>query len=287
MKGIILAGGNGTRLRPITQSVSKQLLPVYDKPMIYYSIGTLMLMGIKEILIISKPEDRNLFENLFGSGNYLGMRIEYAIQAEPKGIAEALIIGEDFIGDDNVCLILGDNLLYGSELERKLCSARKISEETKSAVIFATHVKEPERYGVVEYDVNNNILGIEEKPNNPKSNYAVIGVYIYPNGVSSVAKTIKPSDRGELEITTLNQYYLKEGRLSLTKLGRGYVWFDTGTFDSLLEASNYVKSIEERQGLKVACIEEIAIHKKFKRKELIQNEAPKFDNEYFQYIQQL
>jgi glucose-1-phosphate thymidylyltransferase len=287
MKGIVLAGGNGTRLRPITQSVSKQLLPVYDKPMIYYSIASLMLMGINEILIISKPEDRLLFENLLENGNRLGMKIEYTEQPEPKGIAEALIIGESFIGDDNVCLILGDNLLYGSELESKLYSARKISEENKSAVIFATHVKDPERYGVVEYDGSNNVLGIEEKPNNPKSNYAVIGIYIYPKGVSEIAKTIEPSGRGELEITTLNQYYLKENRLNLTKLGRGYAWFDTGTFDSLLEASNYVKSIEERQGLKVACIEEIAIHKKFKEKEYIKNKSPKFDNEYYQYVQQL
>lgn len=287
MKGIVLAGGNGTRLRPITQSVSKQLLPVYDKPMIYYSITSLMLMGINEILIISKPEDRLLFENLLENGNRLGMKIEYAEQSEPKGIAEALIIGENFIGDDNVCLILGDNLLYGSELESKLYSARKMSEENKSAVIFATHVKDPERYGVVEYDESNNVLGIEEKPNNPKSNYAVIGIYIYPKGVSAIAKTIEPSGRGELEITTLNQYYLKENRLNLTKLGRGYAWFDTGTFDSLLEASNYVKSIEERQGLKVACIEEIAIHKKFKEKEYIKNESPKFENEYYQYVQQL
>lgn len=258
LKGIILAGGSGTRLYPITKSVVKQLLPVYDKPMIYYPLSILMLAGIREILIISTPNDLHRFEALFGSGENLGLKLSYAAQQEPKGLTEAFIIGEEFIGDDSVCLILGDNLLYGDGLYKILHTSKAKLHDSNNALIFGYYVNNPSDYGVVGFDAQNNVTSIEEKPSNPKSNYAVIGLYFYPNDVISKAKTITPSHRGELEITSINQVYLQEGRLNVELLGRGYAWLDTGTHTSLLEASNFIEIIEKRQGLKVACLEEIA-----------------------------
>ncbi len=255
MKGIILAGGSGTRLYPITKSISKQIIPVYDKPMIYYPLSVLMLAGIQEILIISTPQDIHLYQNLLGDGSALGIQLEYAIQPSPDGLAQAFIIGEEFIGDDSVCMILGDNIFYGFDFSRTLREAAELKE---GATVFGYYVNDPERYGVAEFDEKGKVLSIEEKPEHPKSNYAVTGLYFYGNDVVKKAKGLTPSKRGELEITDLNRLYLDEGRLQMKIMGRGMAWLDTGTHDSLLEASNFIATIENRQGLKVACIEEIA-----------------------------
>ena len=259
MKGIILAGGSGTRLHPLTLAVSKQLMPIYDKPMIYYPLSVLMLAGIKEILIISTPNDLPLFERLLGDGKNLGCRFEYAVQEIPNGLAQAFVIGESFIGDDDVALILGDNIFDGTDLEKRL----KSSVHPEGGVVFAYHVKDPQRYGVVEFDSQQQVISIEEKPSEPKSNYAVPGIYFYDNTVVEKAKSIKPSPRGEYEITDINRAYLEEGRLKVAPLGRGTAWLDTGTFDSLIQAQQFVQVIEERQGLKIGCIEEIAYRKGF------------------------
>jgi len=263
MKGIILAGGSGTRLFPVTRVISKQLLPVYDKPMIYYPLSTLMLAGIKDILIISTPHDLPHFKSFFRDGARWGLNIQYAEQPSPDGIAQAFIIGEEFIGSDNVCLILGDNIFYGAGLSQKLENIVNESSTTNNAYIFGYPVEDPERYGVAEINDKNEVVSIEEKPLKPKSNLAVVGLYFYSNDVIEIAKGIKPSARGELEITTVNQEYLNQGRLRLSELGRGYAWLDTGTHTSLLQASNFIETLEQRQGLKIACIEEIAYLKKF------------------------
>lgn len=282
MKGIILAGGSGTRLYPITKSVSKQIIPIYDKPMIYYPLSNLMSAGIKEILIISTPEDIGSFEKLLGNGSQLGIKIEYAIQPSPDGLAQAFIIGKDFIGNDNVCLILGDNLFYGYEFTNVLMESAKLQE---GAIVFGYYVKEPKRYGVVDFDNNGNALSLEEKPENPKSNYAVTGLYFYDNSVIQKAINLKPSKRGELEITDLNRIYLEENKLQVKVLGRGMAWLDTGTHQSLLQASNFIATIEHRQGLKVACIEEIAFSKGFINKEqLLELGNEMKNNDYGQYL---
>lgn len=258
MKGIILAGGSGTRLHPLTISVSKQLMPIYDKPMVYYPLSVLMLAGIKEILIISTPHDLPGFERLLGDGSKLGLKIDYAEQPTPDGLAQAFIIGKDFIGSDDVCLVLGDNIFYGAGLASVLTNSVKIAKEEKKGVVFGYYVEDPERYGVAEIDGNGNVLSLEEKPIKPKSHYAVVGLYFYPNDVVNIAHDIKPSNRGELEITSINQIYLEDERLKLQKLGRGYAWLDTGTHESLSEATEFVKAVEKRTSLKIACIEEVA-----------------------------
>ena len=260
MKGIILAGGSGTRLYPITKGVSKQLLPVYDKPMIYYPLSVLMLAGIKEILIISTPEDLPNFKKLLGTGNDLGIQLDYKEQPSPDGLAQAFIIGEEFIGEEDVCMVLGDNIFYGHGLPEILENAKYNVEKKNKATVFGYYVKDPERYGVAEFDDKSNVISIEEKPIKAKSNYAVVGLYFYPNNVVQLAKKIKPSGRGELEITSINQEYLKENSLKVELMGRGFAWLDTGTHDSLMEAGQFIETIEKRQGLKVACIEEIAYH---------------------------
>lgn len=282
MKGIILAGGSGTRLYPATKSISKQIIPVYDKPMIYYPLSVLMLAGIKEILIISTPQDIHLYENLLGDGSELGIKLEYAIQPSPDGLAQAFIIGEEFVGDDNVCLILGDNIFYGFDFSRTLREAAKLED---GAIVFGYYVNDPERYGVAEFDSEGKVLSLEEKPENPKSNYAVTGLYFYSNDVVKKAKSLKPSKRGELEITDLNKLFLEEERLSVKLMGRGMAWLDTGTHDSLLEASNFIATIENRQGLKIACIEEIAFRNGYISKEkLLELAEPLKKNNYGQYL---
>jgi glucose-1-phosphate thymidylyltransferase len=285
LKGIILAGGIGSRLYPITKGVSKQLLPVYDKPMIYYPLSVLMIAGIKEVLIISTPQDLPRFKKLFNKGSDIGVNFEYVEQPSPDGLAQAFILGEDFIGDDHVCLILGDNIFYGHGLSDLLSNAIANNKNKNLATIFGYHVDYPERYGVVDFDKTGRINNIEEKPENPKSNYAVTGLYFYPNDVIKKAKKILPSSRGELEITTLNQMYLREKRLNIELMGRGYAWLDTGTHKSLLEASSFIEIIERRQGLKVACIEEIAYQKGFITKDqLIELCKSYSDSDYKQYL---
>lgn len=285
MKGIILAGGSGTRLYPITEGLSKQLLPVYDKPMIYYPLSVLMLAGIKEILIITTPDDRNSFERLLGHGNQFGVTIQYAEQPSPDGLAQAFIIGEEFIGNDNVCLILGDNLFWGHGFSPKLIKA---ASRTSGATVFGYNVHDPERFGVVQFDSNKKAISIEEKPVNPKSNFAVTGLYFYDNDVVSIAKSVEPSERGELEITTVNQKYLERGDLNVELLGRGFAWLDTGTHDSLLEASMFVETIEKRQGFKVACLEEIALNQGWVDAELVQERAQLLSkNSYGKYLSAL
>ena len=287
MKGIVLAGGNGTRLYPLTKVVSKQLLPIYDKPMIYYSLSTLLLSGIKDILIISTPQDINFYEQLFSDGSQFGLNIQYKIQPSPDGLAQAFILGEDFIGDDNVAMVLGDNIFYGSGFSGKLKKCVKTVNDDNKAVVFGYEVKNPERYGVVDFDNKGNAISIEEKPQYPKSNYAVVGLYFYPNSVINIAKSIKPSQRGELEITSVNSYYLKKSDLKVNILGRGFAWLDTGTIDSINNASNYIRTIEERQGLKIACLEEIAYLNKFINKSQLKELIKKLPNDYANYLRRL
>ena len=267
MKGIILAGGSGTRLHPLTISVSKQLLPVYDKPMIYYPLSVLMLAGIREILIISTPVDLPNFKKLLGDGSNIGLKLSYAEQPSPDGLAQAFIIGEEFIGNEDVCLILGDNIFYGSGLQKLLSSTIEIVKNEKKAVIFGNYVNDPERYGIVEFDLEGNVISVEEKPNKPKSNYAIVGLYFYPSSVVNVAKNVTPSERGELEITSINKAYLEKLKLKLNVLSRGYAWLDTGTHEALAEATNFVQAIERRTGLKIACLEEIALNYKWLTKQ--------------------
>ncbi|HUX13194.1 MAG TPA: glucose-1-phosphate thymidylyltransferase RfbA [Spirochaetia bacterium] len=285
MKGIILAGGSGTRLYPVTKAVCKQLLPVYDKPMIYYPLSTMMMAGICEILIISTPQDIGRFEELFGNGSDVGLSISYAVQDEPKGIAQAFIIGADFIGNDSVCLVLGDNIFFGHDLQKMVREAAELKE---GAVVFGYYVRDPERYGVVEFDAAGKVVSIEEKPTQPKSNYAVVGLYFYDNSVVSIAGDLKPSPRGELEITDVNREYQRRGKLGVKLMGRGYAWLDTGTHDSLADATIFVKTIEDRQGLKIACIEEIAYRMGFIDAEGLRKVAePQRKSGYGEYLLQM
>jgi len=285
MKGIILAGGSGTRLYPITKGVSKQLVPIYDKPMIYYPLSVLMLAGITEVLIISTPKDLPRFEELLGDGSDIGMQFEYVLQPSPDGLAQAFILGETFIGNDDVCLVLGDNIFYGQGLTQLLATSVQNAKKENVATVFGYYVKDPERYGVAEFNREGMVISIEEKPKEPKSNYAVVGLYFYPNDVIQKAKKLKPSDRGELEITTLNQDYLNEERLRVELMGRGYAWLDTGTHESLLEASQFIQTIENRQSLKVACLEEIAFEMGYiNREKLLKLAEPLKKNQYGQYL---
>ena len=285
MKGLILAGGSGTRLYPLTKGMSKQLMPIYDKPMIYYPLSILMLSGIQEVLIISTPEDLPRFEQLLGDGGYIGMKFEYIAQSSPDGLAQAFVLGKNFIGNDDACLILGDNIYYGQGISAMLSNAVMNAKDKNMATIFGYHVQDPKRYGVVDFDNAGKALSIEEKPDKPKSNYVVTGLYFYPNDVVKKAAEIVPSDRGELEITTVNQMYLNEKRLTVELLGRGFAWLDTGTHESLLEASTFIETIERRQGLKVACIEEIAYEKGYITKEQLKELAqPLAKNQYGQYL---
>ena len=285
MKGIILAGGAGTRLYPLTKATSKQLLPIHDKPMIYYPLSVLMLAGIREILLISTPEDLPNFKRLLGTGEDLGISLSYIEQPSPDGLAQAFILGADFIGTEDVCLVLGDNIFYGHGFTKLLAASLRNVKEAQQATVFGYYVQDPERYGVVAFDKEGNAQSIEEKPTQPKSNYAVVGLYFYPNSVIEIAKTLKPSDRGELEITAVNQVYLKRGNLKVEVMGRGFAWLDTGTHEALLDASNYIQTIENRQGLKVACIEEIAYEKGYISKaQLLALAEPLKKNDYGQYL---
>ena len=285
MKGIILAGGSGTRLYPVTKGVSKQLVPIYDKPMIYYPLSVLMLAGIKEVLIITTPQDQSSFINLLGDGTHLGMNFSYIIQPSPDGLAQAFILGEEFVGDDDVCLILGDNIFYGQGFQKLLHASVSNATNEKKATVFGYYVKDPSAYGVAEFDESGNVISIEEKPKQPKSNYAVAGLYFYPNSVVQIAKNIKPSPRGELEITDVNKTYLEQNNLKVQLLGRGYAWLDTGTHESLLEASSFIQTIENRQSLKVACLEEIAYEMGYISKEqLLALAEPLKKNQYGQYL---
>ena len=287
MKGIILAGGSGTRLHPLTKVISKQLLPVYDKPMIYYPLSVLMLAGIKEILIISTPHDLPNFKNLFGDGSQLGLKLSYAGQPSPDGLAQAFIIGEEFIGNDDVCLVLGDNIFYGAGLQKLLSDSVETVKTEKKAVVFGYYVEDPERYGVAEFDDEGKVLSIEEKPLNPKSDYAVVGLYFYPNSVVQIAKEVKPSPRGELEITSVNQAYLEKDVLKLQKMSRGFAWLDTGTHESLTEATEFVKAVEKRTGLKIACIEEIAFNFGWIKRENLLEEIKDLKGDYFDYLKKI
>jgi len=287
MKGIVLAGGSGTRLHPLTLSVSKQLLPIYDKPMIYYPISVLMLAGIKEILIISTPHDLPNFKKLLGDGSQFGVSFQYEEQPSPDGLAQAFIIGEEFIGNDDVCLVLGDNIFYGAGLQKMLFQAVKTVSEENKAVIFGNYVNDPERYGVAEFDNDGNVISLEEKPKIPKSHYAVVGLYFYPNSVIEVAKNVKPSPRGELEITSVNQNYLVHNDLKLEVLSRGFAWLDTGTHESLTEATEFVKAIEKRTGLKIACLEEIGLKMNMIDKSTVRKNIENFKGDYFNYIKEI
>lgn len=284
MKGIILAGGAGTRLHPITQVVSKQLLPIYDKPMIYYPMSVLMLAGIREILIISTPHDLPNYEKLFGDGSRLGLKLSYVEQPSPDGLAQAFILGEDFIGDDEVCLVLGDNIFYGAGLQKMLTQSVQTVKEENKAVIFGYYVDDPQRYGIAETDKQGNVISIEEKPENPKSNNAVVGLYFYPNSVVEIAKQVKPSARGELEITSVNNEYLNRKQLKLQTLSRGYAWLDTGTHEALSEATEFVKALEKRTSLKIACLEEIALRYKWIDKDDLLNDIQNMKGKYFEYL---
>ena len=287
MKGIVLAGGSGTRLYPLTKVVSKQLLPVYDKPMIYYSLSILVLSGIKDIMIISTPNDIGLYEKLFLDGSDLGLNISYKVQPSPDGLAQAFILAEDFIGDENVALVLGDNIFYGSDFPKILKNCVKIVNEQNKALVFGYEVNDPERYGVVNFDENDNALSIEEKPNKPKSNYAVVGLYFYPNSVIEISKNVKPSNRGELEITSVNSYYLDNKNLRVKILGRGFAWLDTGTVDAINNASNYIRTIEERQGLKISCLEEIVYKNNFINEHQLELLIQKLPKDYANYLRRL
>ncbi len=287
MKGIILAGGSGTRLYPLTKVISKQLLPVYDKPMIYYPLSTLMLSGIKDILIISTPKDISLYEELLKDGSQFGLNISYKIQPNPDGLAQAFILGDDFIKDDNVALVLGDNIFYGSNFSKLLKNSVKTVSTENKAVVFGYEVKDPSRYGVVEFDKNNKVISIEEKPDNPKSNFAVVGLYYYPNSVIEIAKNVKPSGRGELEITSVNNRFLEKDHLKVNLMGRGFAWLDTGTIDAINNASNFIRTIEERQGLKVSCLEEIAYNNKFINKNELDEIIKKLPDDYANYLRRL
>tara|TARA_R110002124_G_C8974716_1_gene515916 strand:+ start:73639 stop:74514 length:876 start_codon:yes stop_codon:yes gene_type:complete len=287
MKGIILAGGSGTRLHPLTLAISKQLLPIYDKPMVYYPLSVLMLAGIKEILIISTPHDLPHFKHLLGDGKNLGITLEYIEQPSPDGLAQAFILGDQFIGDDDVCLVLGDNIFYGSGLQKLLIDAKQTVVSERKAVVFGSYVNDPQRYGVAEFNSNKEVLSIEEKPEHPKSNYAVVGLYFYPNSVINIAKGVKPSKRGELEITTVNQNYLDRKSLVMQILSRGFAWLDTGTHEALTEATEFVKALEKRTGLKIACIEEIALNNNWITKEELRAQVANLKGEYYSYLQKL
>lgn len=287
MKGIILAGGSGTRLHPLTIAVSKQLLPIYDKPMIYYPLSVLMLAGIREILIISTPHDLPNFRKLLGTGEHFGIQLSYAEQPSPDGLAQAFIIGEEFIDDDDVCLVLGDNIFHGAGLQKLLKDAVQIVKDKQKAVIFGNYVNDPERYGVAEFDNSNNVISIEEKPKEPKSNYAVVGLYFYPNSVIDIAKDVKPSHRGELEITAVNQAFLYSKKLRMQILSRGFAWLDTGTHEALTEATEFVKAVEKRTGLKIACLEEIAMNYKWITKDKIAKEVENLKGDYFDYLKKI
>lgn len=284
MKGIILAGGSGTRLHPLTLAVSKQLLPIYDKPMIYYPLSVLMLAGIRDILVISTPHDLPNFERLLGDGSQFGVQFTYAAQPSPDGLAQAFIIGEEFIGDDDVCLVLGDNIFYGAGFQKMLREAVDTVQKEKKAVVFGNYVSDPERYGVAEFDEQMNVISIEEKPAKPKSNFAVVGLYFYPNSVVKIAKQVKPSHRGELEITTVNQTYLKQEALKMQILSRGFAWLDTGTHEALTEATEFVKAVEKRTGLKIGCLEEVALNYKWITKEIINTRIAEMKGDYFDYL---
>jgi glucose-1-phosphate thymidylyltransferase len=284
MKGIILAGGSGTRLHPLTLAVSKQLLPIYDKPMIYYPLSVLMLAGIRDILIISTPHDLPNFKRLLGDGSQFGVQFTYAAQPSPDGLAQAFIIGEEFIGDDDVCLVLGDNIFYGAGFQKMLRETVDTVQKEKKAVVFGNYVSDPERYGVAEFDEQMNVISIEEKPAKPKSNFAVVGLYFYPNSVVKIAKQVKPSHRGELEITTVNQTYLKQEALKMQILSRGFAWLDTGTHEALTEATEFVKAVEKRTGLKIACLEEVALRAKWTSKEAVNRRISEMKGDYFDYI---